>query len=115
MTMISKPANCKIRRFIDEDSVEAVKVYLESDRPRGALTPSLLSSLFAAFLVSGCAAAYSPAPLPTNHPANPAASEAPPPPPSHAFRGESLPPAPAEEAQAHGPHVKHGATHGGRQ
>lgn len=71
--------------------------------------------LFATLVVSGCATAYAPAPLPANHPANPAASEAPPPPPSHAFKGESLPPAPVEEAPADGPHSGHGAMHGGHR
>jgi hypothetical protein len=73
----------------------------------------ILLSLITAILVSGCAAAYAPAPLPVTHPANPAAPEAPPPPPSQAFSRESVPPAPAEEAPARRPHAGQSAMHGG--
>ena len=70
------------------------------------------SLMIAAVLVSGCASAYSPAPLPANHPASPAALEAPPPPPSQAFKGESVPPAPVEEAPTQRPQAGHGAMQG---
>jgi hypothetical protein len=109
--MTTKIANNKTCRFIDEDSVEAVKVYLESGRARGATLRGIFLSLLVALLVSGCTAAYSPALLPTNHPASPAAPEAPPPPPSQAFRSEGA--APTEEAPLQGPHAKHGMLHGG--
>lgn len=115
MTMISKPANCKIRRFIDENSVAAVKVYLESDRTRGANLRDMLLPLLVAFLVSGCATAYSPAPLPAHHPANPAAPEASPSPPSQAFSEESILATPAQEAPVHLPRSGHEAMHGGHR
>ncbi|MGE0823506.1 MAG: hypothetical protein AB7G75_30660 [Candidatus Binatia bacterium] len=70
--------------------------------------------LAATLLASGCVAAYSPAPLPTNHPANPAASETPPSPPSQAFTPESLL-TPTEEASVHSPHAGHGMRHGGHK
>lgn len=113
MTMIAKTAAYKTRRFIDENAVEDVKIYLESDGTKGTTLQGLFLSLLAAFLVTGCVVAYSPAPLPTNHPANPAAPEAPPPPPSQVFHSESILPAPAEEAPTHGPHARHGMRHGG--
>jgi len=74
---------------------------------------AIVSSLIAALLVNGCAAAYVPAPLPVNHPASPATSEAPPPPPSQAFRDESILSAPTEEMPVQGPHSGHGAMQGG--
>ncbi|MGE0682466.1 MAG: hypothetical protein AB7P69_16400, partial [Candidatus Binatia bacterium] len=67
----------------------------------------------AALLISGCAAAYSPAPLPTNHPANPAAPETPPPPPSQVLRNEGGPLASTEEASIEAPHVRQDMKHGG--
>lgn len=110
--MIQKTSDFKTNLFIDGNYLEAAGGRLESSQARGA-TLRGISSLIAAILVSGCAAAYSPAPLPANHPASPAAPEAPPPPPSQAFRGESVPPAPAEEAPARGPRSEHGAMPGG--
>ncbi len=110
--MIQKTCDCKTKLFIDGTCVEAAGGRLESG-PRGATLRGIISSLFAAILVTGCAAAYSPAPLPANHPANPAAPEAPPPPPSQAFKVESVPRAPTEQAPAQGPHSGHGAIHGG--
>ncbi|MGH7425768.1 MAG: hypothetical protein ACREJP_06340 [Candidatus Methylomirabilales bacterium] len=112
--MIQKTSDLKTNLFIDGNCVEAAGGRLESSRARGATLRGILSALIAAILVSGCAAAYSPAPLPADHPASPAAPEAPLPPPSQAFRGESVPPAPAEEAPAQGPHAGHGAMDGGR-
>jgi hypothetical protein len=111
--MIPKTSACKTTLFINGNSEEATEGGPESGRARGATVRGILSALIVTILVSGCAAAYAPAPLPVNHPASPAAPEAPPPPPSQAFRDESLPPAPAEEAPAQGPHAAHGATHGG--
>lgn len=73
----------------------------------------ILSSLIAAIVVSGCAAAYTPAPLPLLHPASPTAPEAPLPQPSQAFSGGSIWPAPAEEVSASGPHAGHDTRHGG--
>lgn len=97
---------------IDGHSVAAPAGCLESRRARGATLRGVLSSLIVALLVSGCAAAYTPAPLSVNHPASPAAPEAPPPPPSQAFSSESLLPAPAAEAATQGPHAGHGAMQG---
>lgn len=111
--MIPKTADFTTNLFIDGSSVEAAKRHLESDRVKGVTLRGLLSSAIAAMLVSGCAAAYAPAPLPVHHPANPAALEAPPPPPSQAFRDESLLPAPAAEASVQESHAGHGAMHGG--
>jgi hypothetical protein len=111
--MIPKTADCKTTLFIDGNSVGAAEGPLESGRARGATMRGVRSSLIAAVLVSGCATAYSPAPLPVNHPASPAAPEAPPPPPSQAFSGESIAPAPMEEMPAQGRHAEHGAMHGG--
>ncbi|MCI0657519.1 MAG: hypothetical protein L0170_10680 [Acidobacteria bacterium] len=110
--MIQKTSDFKTNLFIHGTYVEAPGGRLQSGRARGA-TLRGISSLIAGILVSGCAAAYSPAPLPANHPASPAAPEAPPPPPSQAFREESVPPAPAGEAPAQGPHSGHGAIPGG--
>lgn len=98
---------------LDENPMEAAEGGLESGRAGGATMRGLFSSLIAAILVSGCAAAYAPAPLPVTHPANPAAPEAPPPPPSQAFRSENVLPTPAEEEPVQGPHTGHGAMHGG--
>jgi hypothetical protein len=111
--VIQKTCGLKTNLFIDKTYVEAAGERLESGRARGATRRGIISPLIAAILVSGCAAAYSPAPLPANHPASPAAPEAPPPPPSQAFRGEGVPPAPAEETAAPGPYSGDGATHGG--
>lgn len=111
--MISKRCAVTTNLFIDGNDVKAADRRLASSRARGATIRGLLSSLIAALLVSGCVAAYAPAPLPINHPANPAAPEAPPPPPSAAFKDEGLLPAPAEEAPAQGPHSGHGAMRGG--
>lgn len=111
-TMNQKTSDFTTDLCIDGHSVEAADGGLKSGRARGATLRGILFSLMAALLVSGCAAAYAPAPLPTNHPASPAAPEAPPP-PSQAFRGESILPAPAEEAPAQGPHAGHAAMHGG--
>jgi len=44
--------------------------------------------LVSVFFICGCTTAYSPEPLSINHPANPAAPEAPPPPASRAFLTE---------------------------
>jgi len=111
--MNQKPSDFTTTLCIDENSVETSREGLESGRARGVTLRGLLSSLIAALLVSGCAAAYVPAPLPTNHPASPAAPEAPPPPPSQAFRAESILPAPVEEMPTQGPQAGHGAMHGG--
>lgn len=110
--VIQKTCGLKTNLFIDGTYVEAAGERLESARAREATRRGIISPLIAAILVSGCAAAYSPAPLPTNHPASPAAPEAPPPPPSQASWEEGVPPAPAEETPAQGPHSGHGATHG---
>jgi hypothetical protein len=84
--MMQKTPDCKTILFLDGNSVEAAEGHPESGRAlRGATGRGLLSPLIVAILVSGCAAAYAPAPLPVNHPASPAAPEAPPPPPSHAL------------------------------
>ena len=111
--MIQKTSDLKTKLFIDGTYVDAAGGRLESSRARKATRRGITSSLIAAILVSGCAVAYSPAPLPANHPASPAAPEAPPPPPSQVFRGESIPLAPTEDAPARGPHSGHGAMHGG--
>ncbi len=80
--------------FIDRKYAEAGE-RLESSRVSGATRRAIISSLIAAILlITGCAAAYSPAPLPANHPASPAAPEAPPPPPAQAFRGGERPAGP---------------------
>ena len=91
--MIQKTSDFKTKLFIDGKYVEAAGGRLESSPARGA-TLRGISSLIAAIVVSGCAAAYSPAPLPADHPANPAAPEAPPPPPSQALRGGERPAGP---------------------
>ena len=111
--MIQETSDFKTNLFIDGKYVEAAGGRLESSRARGATLRGIISSLIAAILVSGCAAAYSPVPLPADHPASPGAREAPPPPPSQAFSGESVPPAPKEEAPAKGPHSGHSAMHRG--
>lgn len=111
--MLANIADFKANVFINGNSVEAAEGRLASGGVRGTPTRGAVSAVVAAILVSGCAAAYAPAPLPVNHPASPAASEAPPPPPSQAFRNESIPPAPAEEAPAQNPHAGHGSKHGG--
>lgn len=113
MTRIPKTAHDKTRRSIDGNLVETAKAYLELGRTRGATLQGPFLFLLVALLVSGCAAAYSPAPLPTHHPANPAAPEVPPPPPSQAFHTEGVPPTSVEEAPMQGPHAGHGRMHGG--
>jgi hypothetical protein len=110
--MNQKTSDFTTTRCIDGLSVEAADGGLKSGRARGATMRGILSSLMAALLLSGCAAAYAPAPLLATHPASPAAPEAPPPPPSQAFSSESLLPAPAGEAPVHGPHVGHTAMQG---
>lgn len=110
--MVHQPPDFTTTVDIDGRSAEAAKAYLELGWTRGITRQSLLSSLLLALLTSGCVAAYSPAPLPATHPANPVAPEAPLPPPSQAFRGESLSPTPTEEAPAHGPHAGHSAMQG---
>jgi hypothetical protein len=111
--MILKMSDLQTNLFLDGNSEEAVKQHVQSGRTGRVAMRDLLSSLFAAFLVSGCAAGYSPAPLPANHPANPAASEAPPPPPSQAFRAENLQADLAEEALVQAPHAGQSMGHGG--
>lgn len=83
--------------------------------PGQAVGGGVLSSLIAAVLLSGCAAAYTPVPLPALHPASPAAPEAPLPPPSQAFSGEAILPAPLEEVSARGSPVGHDPRHGGHR
>ena len=82
---------------------------------KGSSLQTKLSRLFlsSVFFLSGCAAAYTPSPLPVNHPANPAALEASPPPSSQAFGKESPLPTSMEAPPQHTPHVKHDAAHGG--
>ncbi len=75
-------------------------------------TRSFFSFVLVTLLASGCTSAYVPAPLPTTHPANPAAPEAPPP-SSQALTGETLPPAPIEQMPAPNPHAGHSTMHGG--
>lgn len=75
----------------------------------------VLSFLLGTLGVGGCTAAYVPPPLPVTHPANPAASEAPPPPSSHALTQDSLSPTSREERPALNPHEGHGAMPGGHQ
>lgn len=111
--MIHKTSDLQTNLFIDRNSGHAVRGRLEWGRARGPTMHGSLSSLIAAILVSGCATAYAPAPLPATHPANPAASEAPPSPPSPAFKDERILPAPAAGAPAQGPHAGHGTMHGG--
>ena len=111
--MILKTSHLKTNPIVDENAVKTARRYLESDRTRGATLRGIFLFLLVVFLVSGCVAVYSPAPLPVNHPANPAASEAPPPPPSQAFYSENILPPPAEETLMQGSHVTHGAKHGG--
>jgi hypothetical protein len=113
--MNQKTSDFQTNLFSGGNSVAAATGRLESGRARGAPLRDFLSSLIVAILVSGCTAAYAPAPLPANHPASPAAPEAPPPPPSQAFRDESIVPAPAEEMPAQGPHAGHSAMHGGHR
>lgn len=74
---------------------------------------SVFSSILVPLFVSGCMAAYVPAPLPLTHPANPTAPEVPPSPSSHAFMSEHLSPTPREEMPAQGPHAGHSAMSGG--
>jgi hypothetical protein len=78
----------------------------------------IVSFLVVAVVAGGCTTAYSPTPLPTNHPANPVAPETPPPPPSFVFqaskldeKAENVRPARAKERP--GPHSGHGAEQGG--
>ena len=69
--------------------------------------------MFAIFVVSGCATAYIPPPLPANHPANPTAPEAPLPPPSQAFHEESSLSVSTEAAPRQESHAGHEMRHGG--
>ncbi len=75
-----------------------------------------LSALGAA--LTGCAPPYSPPPLPANHPANPAAAEAPPPPGSQTLAREPSG-ASSKGADAVGPGHDHGrmlrSMHGGHE
>jgi hypothetical protein len=112
--MLANIADFKANVFINGNSVEAAEGRLASGGVRGTPTRGAVSAVVAAILVSGCAAAYAPAPLPVSHPASPAALEAPPPPPSQAFRDESLLSVPAEEVPAPGLHSGHGTMPGGK-
>ncbi|MBI3757062.1 MAG: hypothetical protein HY267_03705 [Deltaproteobacteria bacterium] len=111
--MIQKTSNLQTNLFIHKNCTKAAGKRLESGRTRGATLRGIDLSLLVALLISGCTAAYSPAPLPINHPANPAAPEAPPPLSSQALRGESIPPVSTEEAPVQDPHASHSMGHGG--
>lgn len=100
---------CAFKSFMGEKYVDAGDGSPGSRRPRGTTLRDIISPLIAAILVSGCTAAYSPAPLPTNHPANPAAPEASPPPPSQALKET---PTPTDETPGQALHSEHGAMHG---
>lgn len=72
---------------------------------------AIVSSVICAVLVAGCGAAYIPSPLPVNHPASPAAPEAPP--PLQALGRESvLRPSPKDVSAQKAP-LAEGAMHGG--
>ena len=113
--MIQKMSNLQTNLFVDKICMKAAEKRLESGRTRETTLRGICLSLLVALLVSSCAAVYSPAPLPMNHPANPAAPEAPPPPPSQAFRDESILPVLTEEAPVQDPHASHGTMHGGHR
>ncbi len=112
--MLPNISDYKVNVFIDGNSVATAEGCLASGGARGTPTRGTVSAVVAAILLSGCAATYAPAPLPTNHPASPVPLEAPPPPPSQAFRDENILSVPAEEVPAQGPHSGHGAMPGGK-
>ncbi len=99
--------------FADNVCMKVIKIGSESDRTRGATLRGVCLSFLVALLISGCTAGYPPEPLPVNHPANPAAPEAPLPPPSQAFRDKSIPSSPTEETSMLAPPASHSMAHGG--
>jgi hypothetical protein len=111
--MRQKIAALKATLFSNGNSVGA-RGGLESGQEKRVSLQRRYSYLIAALMLSGCVAAYSAAPLPTHHPANPAAPEAPPPPASQVFSRDHVQPV-SEEMQTHDSDVGQSALHGGQQ